>query len=171
MPRHAKLQLIGPVTVFAALLAAEGAAHALAAYPSSRMLWSANLQLFGIVRRGHDVIGTYAGAAYFQIICIGLPLLLAACYGLIFRCRFALALASTSSFGYVGLLLGAEYLRDAALHGGPFGIGRMSGPGGCLAGVLLGASLLSLIVSHMSYLRACRNEWPWRPVASLPRPS
>src|SRR5882757_2207467 len=167
MPRHAKLQMIGPAAVFVALLAAESAAHALAAYPSSRALWSANLQLFCIFRRSHDVFSTYArtyvDVAYFQIVCIGLPLLLTAAYGMFFRRRFALALASTLSFGYVALVLSAAYVSDASLRHGPFVAARVLSLGDCLAALLLGASLLSLIVSHMSYLQACRNEWSWRP--------
>jgi hypothetical protein len=171
MPRHATLQMIGPATVSAALLAAESAAHALAAHPSSQILWSANLQLYGIFRHGHDVMSTYVDVPQFQLGSIALPLLLTAGYGLVFQCRFALALASTLSFGYVAFLLSANYLCEAALQHGHFAMVRAPSLAGCLPGVLLGASLLSLIVSHMSYLQACRNEWSWRPVALLPRSS
>jgi hypothetical protein len=166
MSRHAWLQLIGPVALFAALVAAEIAAYALAAHPSSQLLWSVNLELFGLFHRGHDIIGTYVDVAHFPIVCVGLPLLLAACSGLAFRCRFALALASTLSFGYVAFLLSAAYAGERVFAP------RMPGQGSGLAIALLGASLLSLFISHMSYLHACRNEeWSWRPIGLLLRSS
>jgi hypothetical protein len=158
MSRHATaLQLIGPATVFAALLAAESAAYALALYPSSQLLWSVNLQLFGVFQKGHYVLSTYVDMAYFQIACIGLPLLLVACYGLVLKRPLALAVASSLSFIYVAFLLGAAYAWDEAWRHAPFVVARiLSGPGACVTAVLVGASLLSLVVSHMSYLRACR---------------
>jgi len=157
MSRHATLQLIGPATVFAALLAAESAAYALAVYPSSPLLWSVNLQLFGVFQKGHYVLSTYVGIAYFQIACIGLPLLLLACYGLFLKRPLALAVASSLSFVYVAFLLGAAYAWDEAWRPAPFVVARiLSGPGACITAVLVVASLLSLVVSHMSYLRACR---------------
>jgi hypothetical protein len=157
MLRHATLQTVGPAAVFAALLVAEGAAYALAMYPSSQMLWSVNLQLFGIFQKGHYVLSTYVDIAYFQIGFIGLPLLLIACYGLVFRHPFALAVASSLSFVYVAFLLCAAYVCDEAWRQAPFVVSRiLSGPGAYVTGVLLSASLLSLVVSHMSYLRACR---------------
>jgi hypothetical protein len=159
MPRHAKLQMIGPATVFAALLAAESAAYALALHPSSPTLWSLNLQLFGIFQKGRYVLSSQVDIAYFQIVGIGLPLLLAACYGLVFKHRFALAAASSLTFMYVAFLLCAAYTYDVAWRMAPFDIAHiLSGPGAAVVGLLLGASLLSLIVSHMSYLTACRAE-------------
>jgi hypothetical protein len=158
MSRHAALQLIGPATVFAALLAAECAAYALALYPSSQLLWSVNLQLFGVFQKGHYVLSTYVDIAYFQIACIGLPLLLVACYGLVLKRPLALAVASSLSFIYVAFLLGAAYAWEAWRHA-PFVVARiLSGPGAWVTAVLVGASLLSLVVSHMSYLRACRAK-------------
>jgi hypothetical protein len=159
MLRHAKLQIIGPATVFAMLLAAESAAYALALHPSSPMLWSLNLQLFGIFQKGRYVLSSQVDIAYVQIVGIGLPLLLAAGYGLAFKRRFALAAASSLTFMYVAFLLCAAYTCDVAWRLAPFDIARiLSGPGAAVVGLLLGASLLSLIVSHMSYLTACRAE-------------
>jgi len=159
MPKHAKLQIIGPATVFAILLAAESAAYALALHPSSPTLWSLNLQLFGIFQKGHYVLSSQIDVAYFQLVGIGMPLLLFACYGLIFKRPLALAAASSLSFIYVVFLLCAAYVFDEAWRQTPFAIARtVSGPGAAVTAILLGASLLSLIVSHMSYLTACRAE-------------
>jgi hypothetical protein len=159
VPRHAALQIIGPATVLAALLVAESAAYALVQYPSSRMLWSVNLQLFGIFQKGHYILSTYVDIAYFQIAGIGLPLFLIGCYGLVFQRPFALAVASSLNFVYVAFLVSASYVCDEAWRQAPSVVARMlGGPGVWFTAVLLSASLLSLIVSHMSYLRACRAE-------------
>jgi hypothetical protein len=159
MPRHANLQIIGPATVFAMLVAAESAAYALALHPSSPTLWSLNLQLFGIFQKGHYLLSSRIDVAYFQLVGIGMPLLLLACYGLLFKRPLALAAASSLSFIYVMFLLCAAYVCDEAWRQTPFDIARIpSGPGVAVVGLLLGASLLSLIVSHMSYLTVCRAE-------------
>ena len=147
MSRHAGLEIVGPTIVFAALLAAESAAYALDLYPSSQILWSMNLELFGIFQKGHYILSAYVDIAYFQIACIGLPLLLMACYGLVFKRRLALATASSLSFIYVAFLICASCVSDEAWR---------QAPSAGVTGVLLSASLLSLVVSHMSYLRACR---------------
>jgi hypothetical protein len=159
MPRHAPLQIIGPAALFAMLLAAEGAAYALAVCPSSDLLWSLNLEAFGIFQKSRRILNAYVDFAYFEIVGIGLPLLLTAYYGLAFRRRFALAVASSLSFVYVIFLLCTPYVCDESWRAAPpplmHGIGRaLTGVGG----VLLAASLLSLIVSHMGYLHACRTE-------------
>jgi hypothetical protein len=159
MLRHAKLQMIGPATVFAMLLAAESAAYALALHPSSPMLWSLNLQLFGIFQKGHYLLSSQIDVAYVQIAGIGAPLLLSACYGLLFKRPLALAAASSLSFIYVAFLLCAAYVCDESWRQAPSAFARsLAGPGVAVVGLLLGASLLSLIVSHMSYLRACRAD-------------
>ena len=159
MPQHARLQIIGPVTLFAALLAADGAAYALTLYPSSQTLWFLNLRLLSVFQKSHYVLSSYVDIAYFQIVFIGLPLLLAACYGLVFDRRLALAIASSLSFIYVSFLLCAWYVYDQSWHPTSFIVtGIPSGPDVCFTGGLLGASLLSFIVSHMSYLRACKAD-------------
>jgi hypothetical protein len=157
MSRHAGLEIIGPTIVFAALLAAESAAYALDLYPSSQMLWSMNLELFGIFQKSHYTLSAYVDIAYFQIACIGLPLVLMACYGLVFKRRLALATASSLSFIYVAFLICASYVSEEAWRQAPSVVAQvLILPGVGVTGVLLSASLLSLVVSHMSYLRACR---------------
>jgi hypothetical protein len=157
MSRHARLEIIGPAIIFAALLAAESAAYALDLYPSSQMLWSLNLELFGIFQKGHYILSAYVDIAYFQIACIGMPLLLMGCCGLVFKRPLALATASSLGFIYVTFLISASYVSEQAWRQAPSVVAHaVSLPGVCLTAVLLGASLLSLVVSHMSYLRACR---------------
>jgi len=157
MSRHARLEIIGPAIVFAALLAAESAAYALDLYPSSQMLWSLNLELFGIFQKGHYILTAYVDIAYFQIACIGLPLLLMGCCGLVFKRPLALASASSLSFIYVTFLISASYVSEEAWRQAPSVVAHAASfPGACVTAVLVGASLLSLVVSHMSYLRACR---------------
>jgi len=149
MSRLATLQIIGPVTLFAALLAAEIAAYALASYPSSQILWSVNWQLFGIFQRGHYILSSQIKIAYFQAVFIGLPLFVTACYGVALNHRLALAIASSLTFIYVAFLLYACYVYDHSWQQTFFVVTAIP---------LFGASLLSCVVSHMSYLRACRAE-------------
>jgi hypothetical protein len=158
MPRLAGLQVIGPAIVFAALLAAEAAAYGLALQPSSPTLWSLNLGLFGIFRNSRHILGGYCDIACLQLVCIGLPLAATACGGLILKRRFGLALASSLGFVYVLFLLHAWYVCEQSWRQAFLVSHVRVGPEVWLAGVLVSASLLSLIVSHMSYWRACKAE-------------
>ncbi len=159
MPRIAKLQIIGPATLFAGLLASESAAYALDSYPSSQVLWSINLQLFGIFQKSHYVLSSYISIAYFQFFFIGLPLFLTACCGLVFKRRLVLAIASSLGFVYASFLLCAWYICEQSWHRASFIVTAiLAGPDIYLASVLLGASLLSFVVSHMSYLHACKTD-------------
>jgi hypothetical protein len=156
---HARLQTIGPATLFGALLAAEVAAGMLNVYPSSPILWSLNLQLFGIFQRSHYLLSSHIDIPYFQLVFIGLPLFVTACCGLLFRRRLALATASSLAFIYVCFLLCAWYLYDPAWQqGAVFTTGVAAGPGLYLTGIMFAAALLSFLVSHISYLRACRAD-------------
>ena len=56
MNRLAKLQLIGPMVLFAGLLAAQAASHALVQVPSSPMLWYARQELFGLFRANNHFL-------------------------------------------------------------------------------------------------------------------
>ena len=152
MPLIAALQVVGPAVLFAALLAAESAAYALSVLPTSPVLWSVNLRLFDIFQKSHYLLSTYCNIPFLQLVCIGAPLVLTACYGLIRKRQFALALASSLSFVYVLFLQYAWYAQSWQR------VPRLAEPDVWLAGVLVGASLLSVVASHVSYLRACRAD-------------
>jgi hypothetical protein len=149
MSRHARLEIIGPAVLFAALLGAEIAAYALAFWPSSPTLWSLNAGLFGMFRAGHYLLSSRIDVAYSQLLCIGGPLFVTACYGFIRKRRLALALASSLAFIYVVVLACAWCLGGHAWQERPFIVAGLP---------LLGASLLSCLASHITYLRACRAE-------------
>src|SRR6185503_19593920 len=105
MNRLAKLQLIGPVFLFVAVLAAEGAAYALSVFPSSAPLWYANLKLFGMFQRSYYVVDSYTGIPSFNLFFITLPILLLGCLGIVWRKRLLLGVSSNLSFVYAGLLI------------------------------------------------------------------
>ena len=94
MSNAARLQVIGPTFLFAGFLVEEIAAQAWSLHPSSRLLWTLNLELLAIFHAGHSLLDSFCETLHGQTILVGLPLLLTAYYGLIRRCRFSLALAS-----------------------------------------------------------------------------
>src|SRR6266446_616805 len=157
MPRHARLQIIGPTTLFLALLGAESAAYALGLYPSSQMLWSINLRLFGIFQKSHYLLSNFVNVAYFQILFVGLPLFVTAWYGLIFKRQLAIAIASSLSFIYVWFILCAWYVHERSWHQTSSIVAGLAIDSGIwFSGLLLGASLLSVFLSHSYYLSACK---------------
>ena len=172
----ARLQLIGPAALFAALLGADSAAYALATFPSSATLWRINLGLFGVFQKADYVLSGYVDVAYFQLLFVGLPLVVMAGCGFVFRRTLLLAIACNLSFVYASFLLCSWYMceqswRQASLTPVSLMFTVPAGPDLGVIGLLLGASLLSVVVSHMSYLRVCLAGRDAVSVLSVSRPA
>jgi hypothetical protein len=156
------LQLIGPVSLFGAVSGAEAASYALSRMPSSEWMWYLNLQWFGMFQQSHYVLKDRLGIDCEQLYVIALPLLLAACLGFALRRSLLLAMASSLSFVYIGFVfytwdraksftltasLSAEYASPAEIW---------SNPDLILLIILGSLSLLSFMVSHISYIQRVR---------------
>jgi hypothetical protein len=161
MTRLAKLQLIGPVALFGAVLAAEAAAWALAYSPSSELLWYINLEWFAAFQRSHyilsDNFSAYISMNYFQLVAIALPLLLLALVGCASRRQLPLAAASNLSLVYTVFLAYAWFdMARVPKSASIASISIPSGPDLYLFLILTGASVVSFVISHVLYLRAVR---------------
>ena len=163
MPRHAKLQFVGPATLFAMMLCGEGAVHALGLWPSSSALWYIKLELFGLFQKSHCILSTYSETGYPQLLLVGLPLFAVACYGFFFNRLLALAIAGNLGFVYVAFLLWNRYLCGASAQGAS-PVTTSSGIEICVWFALVGSSILSCMMSHVVYLRAIHSESPWPPI-------
>jgi hypothetical protein len=160
MERSAKLQFIGPAALFLTVLAGEGAAYALQLFPSVPQLWFINLVGFGMLQRSYYVLGGVFDVAYFQLLCVALPLFGLACYGLFFHRPLALAIASNLTLVYTCFLLfswcafepaiqALSARQEAALTV----IGLPTQPDFYVCIALLVFSLVSVLISHGVYLR------------------
>jgi hypothetical protein len=159
MSRLAKLQLVGPATLFAAVLAAEAATFALAQVPSSEALWYVNLRLFGIFQKSHYVLSAFIDAEYFQLFCIALPLFFAACCGVALKRPLMLAIASNLSLIYAIFLPFCWYVWETSPQQASLGFTSMPfGADSVLCLVLVVSSVLSFGVSHAVYVRALRGH-------------
>jgi hypothetical protein len=165
MTRAAKLQLVGPVVLFAAVFAAESAVYALAYAPTSEILWFINLKLFGLFQQSYYVLSSVVDIEGFQLVFIALPLLLAAVLGIALKRPLLLAIASNLSLVYASFLTYCSNGFDAAPRQAALGLWGASappvaiptGPYLYLILVLLGSSLLSFAVSHIEYFRVFRK--------------
>jgi len=158
MSWRATFQFIGPACVFAAVTAAEGAAYALAQAPSSATLWHINLDWFGIFQKSHYMLSAYTGIGYFQFRFIALPLLALASVGLLFARPFVLAVAGNLSFVYALFLVYCWVLCEPAQEASLIPIAVPSAPDLSLGLVIFVSSLLSFVMSHMTYVRDIRHE-------------
>jgi hypothetical protein len=164
MTRLAKLQVIGPVFLFVAVLGADGAAWALSHSPSSEILWFVNLRVFGIFQKSYYLLSSHVGIQYIQFL-IGMSIFVTACAGLIFNRRPLLSIASNLSFLYVAFLAYAWYLVEsppqaASLAEASYHSAIMTMPSGadlCMFIALLAATLPSFAASHIIYFRAVRD--------------
>src|SRR6516165_10189148 len=164
MNRLFKLQFLGPLALFVATLSAEIATRALEYAPSSKILWFINLRMFGIFQRSHAMLSGSAAVDGFQLFGIALPIFALACLGLVARSRLPLAVATQLSAGYAMFLVlswrvGVSATAQASL--GPIAV--PTGAGFYVLATIVGACLLSFMVSHLVYLLAVREElYRWR---------
>jgi hypothetical protein len=166
MTRLGKLQLVGPFTLMISVLASEVVARALAYAPASETLWYVNLKVFAIFKMSsvylHDFIPydarDYLPVVSAQLFVVIAPIFLVACLGLVFRHRLLLALASNLSFICAAFMLLGWYADERESQQASLVVmGVLTGPNLYVLTMLLGASLLSFLVSHLLYIRAYRN--------------
>jgi hypothetical protein len=164
MTRLAKLQLVGPLVVFVAVLAAEAAVLALALFPASELLWQLNLKWFMAFQRAHYILDECISMQYLQLLGIASPLLASALVGLASDRQLPLAISSNLSFVYASFVAFAGWQALRGPQAASLALVSVpSGPDLYLLIVLLGASLVSFVVSHLVYVRAARAHAPCRP--------
>ncbi|MET4320368.1 hypothetical protein [Bradyrhizobium sp. RT5a] len=158
MIRLFKLQFLGPLALFAATLSAELAALALERAPSSATLWYLNLRVFGLFQRSHEALTGYTDLEGAQLFGIALPIFALACLGLITRSKLPLAVSTQFAAGYAAFLLMSWQSPVPAAKQASLGwIAVPSGEGFYLLAGILGATLLSCIISHFLYLHGART--------------
>ncbi len=169
MSRLAKLQIIGPAVLSAAIVAGELAAHALALKPSSEIIWYLNLQLFGVFQRSHYILSDHFAIPYFQLLFVAAPILLFTWIGLAFHRSLPIAVASSLSLVYSCFLAYAWQMVEtpslqAASLAGSLNSSAMNfsafsfsaGSHAYVLTILLFLSLVSCIASHFSFIRTLR---------------
>lgn len=161
MQKLARLQIIGPVVLFLAVFAAEGAAYALAQAPTSGFLWYLNLEVFNAFRRSRAILGDYCSLPFAQLLIVAGPLAALALAGLVWRRKLLVAVSSNLSFICAGLVLYSwnywhtvSKVRSASLSF----VHVPTGSDLYLFAALIGACLVSFVASHFLYFQALRSE-------------
>ena len=156
MRQWAKLQLIGPVAIFCAVVAAEAAMYALAQSPSSEALWYINVELFGAFRRSHHFLSSQIDVPYLQFL-VALPLICLALVGLAAKNRLMLAISSNLSFVYASFLVYSWFnIANAPRTASLAAVAIPTGPDFYMYLILLGSALVSFFISHVVYFGALR---------------
>lgn len=155
-----RIQIIGPLALLAAVLAAEAAAFGLGKAPTSAFLWYLNLEVFSALRRGGMLLPSELGALPFAQVVLVAGLTLLGVAGVVLKRKLMVALSSNLSFVYAAFLLyGWHYWHS---------IGKVKSASLALVyapvnselwlfGVLLLASALSFAASHFLYFRSLRT--------------
>lgn len=153
MSRLARLQFLGPVAVLLTVGAAEAAAFALARFPASETLWYVNLNIFQVLQESAFTLPAPLDLPYSQFFLIALPLFAIATYGLLNKRSFALALASHLSFIYASFVfycLASNQIHPLTASIASFAVTNSQNI--YLPLFLVGASLISFLISHYQYL-------------------
>ncbi len=152
MVRLFRLQFLGPLTLFVATLSAELAARALEYAPTSETFWYLNLRVFNLFQRSHAALSTHFDMEGFQLFGIALPIFVLACVGLLVRSKLPLALSTQLAVGHAAFLLTSWQTEPIALASlSEFAV--PAGEGLYMLSTVLGACLLSCLVTHWLYLR------------------
>jgi len=159
MNRLFKLQFLGPLALFAAVLSAELAARALQYDPSSELFWFLNLKVFGIFQRSYAALSYFIPIDGFQFFGIALPIFALACVGLFAKSRLPFTVATHLSVAYAIFVVlcwknGMPELNQASLGT----IAVPSGIGLYVTATILGSCILSFAVTHLLYFLAVAKE-------------
>lgn len=157
MLREEKLQLAGPISVIGTIFCAELAAHALAIWPSSPLLWYLNLEVFRSIRYSFEGlgIGHWPGSngGLPQSIWLSVALVGLVCSGLMARVRLPLAIASNLSLIYSAAFLYCAFVANTSPQWSGLNLNGLQSPSCFLAASILVISFLSSTISHRSYWR------------------
>ena len=154
----AKLQILGPAAVLLTVGAAEAAAFALAHMPTSETLWYVNLKIFQVFQTSSFTLQPPLDLPCAQFLLIALPLFALAIYGLRTKRSFPLALASHLSFIYAGFIIycfASSQTQPLTASLSSFVV--TNSPNIYLPLFLVGASLVSFLISHYHYLLGLLN--------------
>ena len=159
MIRLIKLQFLGPLFLFVATLAAELAAYALSKMPTSETLWYLNLRVFNLFQRSNETLAGYVHLEGFQLFGIALPIFLLACMGLLTRSRLPLAVSTQFAVGYAVFLVSSwQTPADPTAQASLTVIAVPPGAGFVMLASILGACLLSGIITHVLYLLEAQTK-------------
>ena len=106
----------------------------------------------------HFALSEYVDVAGFQLLAIALPIFGLACIGLLARLRLPLAISTQLAVGYALYLVRAwqppmPRTEQASLSS--FAV--PTGEGLCMLSAVLGACMVSFLVTHWLYLRKARG--------------
>jgi hypothetical protein len=155
LPSTETLQVSGIALVILAMLAAELASLALALSPGSALLWWLNLELFRGMNATYSVLMTRYSLDYSVTVPIMLGLLALSVAAYRRRHRFALGMLSNAAFIWCGFTAYVWYVYKAPLA--TAGVGELFASnfeGSVLLAYIVLASLIGVLVTHVSYLRA-----------------
>jgi hypothetical protein len=158
MNRLFKLQFLGPLALFAATLCAELAARALEYDPSSEFLWFVNLRMFGIFQRSDAILSYFVPIEGFQFFGLALPIFVLACFGLAARSRPLFTVATHVSVVYALFLVFSWQLGVSTVTQASLVTVAVPSGGQFVMATILGACLLSFVVTHLLYFLAVGKE-------------
>src|SRR3954470_6786078 len=160
MQSPARLQLVGPLVFFCAVLAAESAAYALAYSPSSELLWYLNLDVFSAFRRSRAALSDLGNVPFAQLLVFAGPTLLVGLAGAWFRQTLLLAISSNLSFCFAAFLAYNCYSWTSEIQVQAASLTSVYAPTGntfWVFGILIATSVLSFGTSHFIYFKALRG--------------
>jgi hypothetical protein len=156
--RMHRLQLVGPLVLFAAVLAAEAAAYALAFAPSSGFLWYLNLEVFNLFRKSRIALSDYCSLPFAQVLVVAGPMALVGMAGVIFRNNLCVAISSNLSFVFAAFLAYSwnVWNTQGQVTASLVSVHVPTGSTFYLFIVLAVASFGSFAISHIAYFSAIR---------------
>ena len=161
MQRFARVQIIGPLVLFVAVLAAEAAAYALSEMPSSALLWYLNLEVFSLFRKSRAALAEVGNHPFSQLLLIAGPIAALGMIGLSLKNKLCLAISSNLSFCFAAFIAFNWHSWTTATHVKAASLAFVqvsSGSTLLMVGVLAITSFLSFAASHFLYLGALRSK-------------
>jgi len=155
-----RLQLIGPLVLFATVAAADVAAYELANAPASAWLWFLNHEVFSIFRKSRAVFAGYVNLPFVHVFVASLLAALAVA-GLMLRKNLLLAISSNLSLVCAGFLVYSSFYWKSlgqVQAASTIAVHVPTGSDAYFVALLAAGSLVSFAASHYVYFRLLRQR-------------
>ncbi|MEW6641875.1 MAG: hypothetical protein AB1586_15330 [Pseudomonadota bacterium] len=160
MTKLARIQLVGPCTLLAAIIAADAAAYALAQSPSSSFLWYLNLDVFNVFRKSRAALDL-GGLPFAQALLIAGPIALIGLAGAAFQKNLCLAISSNLTLVFAAFAVYSWLTWGRAGETKSASLALIATPSGgttTMLAVLALTSTASFVTSHLLYFLAMRSR-------------
>ncbi|MFB9269919.1 hypothetical protein ACFFWD_43510 [Bradyrhizobium erythrophlei] len=156
----ARIQLVGPITLLAAAMAADATAFELAQHPSSNLLWYLNLDVFNMFRKSRAALDL-GGTPFALTFLIASPIAVIGFAGIALKKNLCLAISSNLALVFSAFVVYSWLVWGRAGEAKSASLAWITAPSSgtsTMLAILVLTSVASFATSHLLYFLMLRSH-------------